>query len=103
MSGHGFGANSGNWSRVQGSEQKCDAKHILITWPGKCTNGAFFFFFSLDQHFECPLVEATFPPSHKSTLQLSNNVGFWALRCSELMKHGKSGGVKGEEKNHASA
>lgn len=48
-----------------------------------------FFFFLLDQQFECPLVAAAFPPSHKSTLQLSNNVGFWALRCSELMKHGK--------------
>lgn len=50
----------------------------------------FFFFFLLDQQFECPLVAAAFPPSHKSTLQLSNNVGFWVLRCSEFMKHGKS-------------
>lgn len=93
MPGRDFGANSGNQSRVQGSEQKCDAKHILITQPGKCTDGALFFFFLLlDQQFECPLVAATFPPSPKFTLQLRNNVGFWVLRCSELMKHGKSGG-----------
>lgn len=54
-----LGANSGNHHYMQGSEQECDAKHILITQPGQCSDGAALLL--LDQHFECPLGAATFP------------------------------------------